>query len=73
MAPTGTVVSGTVAGTTTATPPDVIATYKWQQEYSLWRKRMDLLNENLTTCFNLIWRQCSNTLQNKVKEDKQFI
>ena len=49
------------------TPPNAIKLCKWQQEYSLLRQRIDVLNKNLRTCCNVICGQCSYTLKNKVE------
>ena len=58
-----------------APPPnmnDDAARFKWQQKFTTYAKRKEMLDSNLRTLYSLIWGQCSEALQNKIKEIPTF-
>ena len=53
-------------------PTDRIALKKWERQYDdhcKWKKTLD---ENVITLYNLVWGQCSESMQQKVESNTSF-
>jgi hypothetical protein len=53
-------------------PTDRISMKKWEREYDEYRKWTVVMNDNIKTLFNLVWGQCSDTMQQKIESLDTF-
>jgi hypothetical protein len=55
-----------------ADPTDRIAMKKWEREYNEYRKWMVATDDNIKTLYNLVWGQCTDTMQQKIESLDHF-
>ena len=53
-------------------PNNRIEMKKWENEYTEYRKSKKVLEENVKTLFNLVWGQCSDSMQQKIESLDDF-
>jgi Zinc knuckle len=53
-------------------PNDRVALKKWERNYDEYRKWKISLDENVKTLYNLVWGQCSESMQQKIESLPNF-
>jgi hypothetical protein len=53
-------------------PDDRVALKKWEREYDAFCKWKKVLDDNVKTLYNLVWGQCSESMQQKIESLPTF-
>jgi hypothetical protein len=53
-------------------PTDGVALRKWEHDYDEYRKSKLMLDENVKILYNLVWGQCSESMQQKIEAISTF-